>query len=118
MLKVLPKQENNRCLNCDENVDRWYGNTEPFSAKERRILIVHWVGNAYNKLLSQDYKPYMKRIWEKTGCLVTTDGSEDEKIQPKGLKEYKVQPPVPMNLRKHLLSQTLFIQWIRKTKQM
>ena len=89
-LEVLTKQEHNPWLDCDKNADRWYGNTEPLSAKEQRILITHWVGNAYNKLISQDYKPYVWRIWEKAG------GSEDEKIQPEGLKEYKVQPPMPM----------------------
>ena len=37
---------------------------------------------------------------KKTECLITADVSEDEKIQPEGLKltEYKVQPPVPMEL--------------------
>ena len=59
LLKVLIKQEHNSWLDCDENADRWYGNTEPFSAKERRLLITHSVGNAYNKLISQDYKPYV-----------------------------------------------------------
>ena len=32
----------------------------------------------------------------KTGCIITANGSEDEKIQPESLKEYKVQPPMPM----------------------
>ena len=35
-------------------------------------------------------------MWEKTGCLITADDSEDEKIQPEGSKEYNVQPPMPM----------------------
>ena len=35
-------------------------------------------------------------MWEKTGCLITADGAEDEKIQSKGLKEYKCQPLMPM----------------------
>ena len=65
LLKVFPKQEHNRWLDCDEKADRWYGNTEPFSAKERRILITHWIGNACNKLISQDYKLYVWRMWEK-----------------------------------------------------
>ena len=38
----------------------------------------------------------MWRMWEKTGSLITADGSEDEKIQPEGLKEYKVQPLMPI----------------------
>ena len=52
------------------------------------LLITRWVGNTYNKLISQDYKPYVYRIWEKPGCFITADGSEDEKVQPKGLKVY------------------------------
>ena len=47
LLKVLTKQEHNRWLDCDENADHWYRNTEPFLAKERSILITHWIGNVY-----------------------------------------------------------------------
>ena len=68
--------------------------SEPFSGKKRRILITHWVGNAYKKIISKDYKPYVWRMWEKTGCLITADGSEKKKIQPEGLKEYQVRPPM------------------------
>ena len=62
LLKVLTKQEHNYWLGCDENAGRWYGNTAPFSAKERRILITHRVRNAYSKLTSEDYKFYIWRI--------------------------------------------------------
>ena len=89
------KQEHNHWLDCDENSGQWYGNTEPFSAKERCILITQWVGNAYFKLTS-DYKSYIWRMWEKTGCLTTADGSEDKKIQPEGLSNYEVRPPIPI----------------------
>ena len=74
----------------------WECRSLAFSAKERRVLITHWVCNAYNKLISQDYKPYVWRMWEKTGSLITADGSEDEKIQPEDFKEYNVQTPMPM----------------------
>ena len=30
----------------------------------------------------------------KKGCLVTADGSDDNLVQPEGLKDYKVPPPV------------------------
>ena len=96
LLKVITKQEHKYWLDCDENADRWYGNTELFSAKERRILITRWASNAYSKLISQDHKSCVWRMWEKTGCLITADDSEDEKIQPEGSKEYNVQPPMPM----------------------
>ena len=35
-------------------------------------------------------------MWGKTGCLITANGSEDEKIQPEDFKEYNVQTPMPM----------------------
>ena len=35
-------------------------------------------------------------MWEKTGCLITVDGSEDKKIQPGGLSNYEVRPSIPI----------------------
>lgn len=35
-------------------------------------------------------------MWEKTGCLITADGSEDKKIQPEGLSGYEVPPPLQL----------------------
>ena len=32
-------------------------------------------------------------MWQKTGCLITADGSEDGLIKPEGLKSYVVTPP-------------------------
>ena len=57
LLKVLSKQEQKHWLDCDENAHRWYGNIDPSSAKEWPMLITQPVGNAYNKLISQDFKP-------------------------------------------------------------
>lgn len=34
--------------------------------------------------------------FEKTGCLITADGTEDGKIKPEGLPNYKVVPSLPM----------------------
>ena len=31
---------------------------------------------------------FFTKLLEKTGCLMTVDGSGDEEIQPKGLKDY------------------------------
>ena len=33
-------------------------------------------------------KELFTKLLEKTGCLMIVDGSGDEKIQPKGLKDY------------------------------
>ena len=37
------------------------------------------------------------RSFEKTGCLITADGSEDEKIQPEGMPGYIVPAPVDVS---------------------
>ena len=37
------------------------------------------------------------RSFEKRGCLITADGSEDEKIQPEGMPGYIVHPPVDVS---------------------
>ena len=93
LLKVLIKQKFSSWLDSDENADRWYGNLEPFSAKGRRMLISHWTGEAYKILISAKYDDFRWRMFEKTGCLITADRSDGEKINPEGLPNYKVCPP-------------------------
>ena len=34
------------------------------------------------------------RSFEKTGCLITVDGSDDDKIQPESMPGYIVPPPL------------------------
>ena len=77
----------------DENAEKWYGHDSSFTSKERRILITHWIGEAYEKLTSAAYDHLRLRVWQKTGCLITADGSEDQLIKPEGLKNYVVPPP-------------------------
>ncbi len=45
-----------------------------------------WTGEA-SQDLRRDKEFFTKRF-EKTGCLMTVDGSGDEKIQDQGLKDY------------------------------
>ena len=49
---------------------------------------------AWKKLISGTYDSFIKGCWERTGCLITADGSEDEKIKPENLSDYKVPPPI------------------------
>ena len=93
MLKILVGHKHRSWLDEGENAERWYGHGQPFSASERRILITHWVGDAWNTLSGPDYDHLRQRCWEKTGCLMTADGSEDDKITPEGLPNYRVPPP-------------------------
>lgn len=36
-------------------------------------------------------------MFEKTGCLITADGNEDKKIQPEGLPNQAVPPPIALD---------------------
>ena len=72
------------------------GNSErKLTAKESRILITHWAGDAYDKLNSAYCDNLRYRCFQRTGCLITADGSDDSLISPEGLSGYKVLPPVP-----------------------
>ncbi|MEO0683927.1 MAG: hypothetical protein AAFY76_02490 [Cyanobacteria bacterium J06649_11] len=92
LLKCFVNQEHTTWLDDEANADKWYGGK--FTAKERRILITHWVGNAYQKLIGPAYDNFRWRMFQKTGCLITANGEEDNLIQPEGLENYKVPPPV------------------------
>ena len=55
-----------------------------------------WVGAAFEELKSPNYDNMRRRCFEKTGCLLTIDGSNDNLVQPEGLIGYQVLPPLPM----------------------
>ena len=76
---------------------KWYGKDSHITACEKRILVTHCVGNAYRKLTSSKYDSFRWRMFKKTGCLITADGSEDKKIQPEGLPNYTVPPPIALD---------------------
>ena len=97
MFQMLIKQAQCDWLDHDENADRWCGNEGSFTASERRVLITHWVGDAYNLLISEKYADFIRKMWERTGCLITADGSEDHLIAPEGLPGYVVHPPLPID---------------------
>ena len=69
-----------RWLEEKDNLEKWH---DRLSAKERRILMTQCTGEAW----SDHY--FFKRLFEKTGCLITADGSDDANISPQGLKGYK-----------------------------
>ena len=48
--------------------------------------------------MGEEYSNTRYRCFEKTGCLITADGSEDNKICPEGLTDYVVPPPLPVNV--------------------
>ena len=76
----------------DENADRW-NDGKSFSAKERRILISHWTGEALGHLCQPEYDHLRLKCWASTGCLLTADGSDGHPVKPKALPNYVVLPP-------------------------
>ena len=44
------KQEHHKWVDDKGHANRWYRNEEPYSAKERRILITHRAGETFTKL--------------------------------------------------------------------
>ena len=66
-----------------ENLELWH---DKLSAKKRRILMTKWTGKAWREL-RQD-KLFFKKLFQKTGCLMTIDGTDDELIRPQGLDGY------------------------------
>ena len=93
LLKTLIDQAFHAWLDDDENASLWYGQEKGFSAKDRRVMITQWAGDAYNKLLSPSYDAFRVRLFQKTGALMTADGSDDDKVSPEGLPKYKIPPP-------------------------
>ena len=97
MLKVLSKNEQQLWLEKDENIDKWLGITdEKLTAKECRILITQWVGEAHIKLQDGKYDRFRRFCFERTGGLITVDGSGDDLIKPEGMLDYCVTPPLPV----------------------
>ena len=43
------------------------------------------------------YDDMCKNVFQKTGCLLTTDGSEDRLAQPEGLPDYELSPVSILN---------------------
>ena len=43
-------------------------------------------------MMAEEHNSFRDHLFQKTGCLVTADGSDDDKVQPGDLKDYKVPP--------------------------
>ena len=65
-----------------ENLELW---ETTMSSLKRRVLMTRWMDDAveaYNG--NEQYKHGLFRMFEKTGALMTADGSNDSAIVPKG----------------------------------
>ena len=85
LTKYLVSQEFEEWLEIDDNLEIWENGK--LSASEKRILVTKFVGAAWDKIfLSGKYNP--KAYFEKTGCLLTLNGSEDAKVRIEGCDTY------------------------------
>ena len=46
-----------------------------------------WTAAAWKELSADQL--LFKRLFQKTGCLITADGSDDSSIRPQGLESYE-----------------------------
>jgi len=72
------------------NLAKW---EEGMSAPERRILISNIVADAMTECLKMD--DMRVGCFERTGVLLTLDGSDDEKIRPQGLSGHHLPIRIP-----------------------
>lgn len=49
-------------------------------AKMRRILMTTWVGEAWERFTSTEYAATIYKCFQRTGCLLTADGSDDNEV--------------------------------------
>ena len=83
-MKVKIGEALERWLEEKDNLEKWH---DRLSAKERRILMTQRTGKAWSQCCTNHH--FFKRLFEKTDCLITADGSDDANISPQGLKDYK-----------------------------
>jgi hypothetical protein len=76
-------------LDKDENLELW--ETCKLTASQRRILMTQWLGAAWDKFNSAHFDRARFRWFEKTGALMTADGSRDDQITPEGTQSYRFE---------------------------
>ena len=87
------EQPEEESLNCEAAPAK---NTGTLTAKEKRILVTHFVGAAWQRIF--DGRSNTRAYFERTGCLLTIDGSEDSLVEIRGATEkYKVTPIAQIN---------------------
>jgi hypothetical protein len=87
LLIVLYTDQQDMWLDGDENLELW--ESAKMTAGQRRILMTQWLGAAWDVFNSAKYDMARRRYFEKTGCLMSADGSDDDRITPEGTVSYK-----------------------------
>ena len=95
-LKTMVKHSFFDWLDDDNNSDRWYG-VKKFTVSKRCILLSHLIGNACRKFVESKCDSFRYRLFQKPGCLITANGSDDSLIQPESLGNYEVPPSIALD---------------------
>ena len=56
-------------------------------AKKRKVLMTQWTGQAWREIHETEPN-FVRKLFVKTGCLITLDGSDVDKINPQGQETY------------------------------
>lgn len=84
MLKTKIEEAINRLLKEGDNLDLWH---DKLTAKHRRILMTKWKAATWRG--QRKDKPFFKKLFQKTGCLITVNGTDDDLVEPQGLDGYE-----------------------------
>jgi hypothetical protein len=71
----------------DDNIEEWKAGK--YTKRDRRILLTHWVGQAW-EVLHRDYKETIIKTFCQTGLLLNPDGTEDSEIKIRDIPHVEV----------------------------
>jgi hypothetical protein len=71
----------------DDNIEEWKAGK--YTKRDRRILLTHWVGQAW-EVLHRDYKETIIKTFRQTGLLLNPDGTKDSEIKIRDIPHVKV----------------------------
>ena len=69
------------------NRRQWKTNT--VNAQLSRFMAMKFLGKAWSHI-HENYKKMIRNAWEKTGCLLTANGTDDDLVKPEGSADYAV----------------------------
>ena len=83
MYKTVIGEEIDMWLEEEDNLELWH---DKITARHKRTLMTKLAGAAWRALVKD--KDFIKKLFQKAGCLITMDGSDDDKTKPQGLEDY------------------------------
>ena len=84
VIKELMGKELDKYLEKEDNLNKWQSS---LSAGKRGILITQLLAETW-QTRSTNYPENSKTLFQKTGLLMTANGSDDKLIKPEGFEDY------------------------------